>query len=358
MNGQLGKNYLENYLKSTDNLFNKYLQKKITEATNIGNITREVTQRFSNTARKGKKIRGSLVVLGYKACGGKNDKEILDMSLFIELAHTGLLVHDDIQDQAGMRRGLPSINKQFEVIGEKAKLGNRAKQYGEAMAINAGILAYFLALDKLMSGKFPTTELVEVGKLFAEYITKVAHGQSLDVSNMFVKDANEKELLNILRYKTAEYTGVLPLLAGARLAGLTDVKRIEALKKYGLSLGWAFQIQDDILGTFGNQKELGKDVGGDIREGKITLLVLHLEKNGTAEQRSQMKNILGNPKATFEDIITIQKIMRDSGSLEYVTNLGWKHVRQGMRQTSVITKDKKLKEILESLLYFMMERTL
>ena len=226
------------------------------------------------------------------------------------------------------------------------------------MAINAGILAYFLALDKLMSGKFTTTSLVEAGKLFSEYITKVAHGQSLDVSNMFIKDANEKELLNILRYKTAEYTGVLPLLVGAKLAGLTDIRRIESLKKYGLSLGWAFQIQDDILGTFGNQKELGKNVGSDIREGKITLLVLHLAKNGTDEQKSLMKKILGNSKATFKDIKTIQKVMRESGSLEYVTNLGWKHIRQGMKQTSKITKDKKLQEILESLLYFMMERTL
>jgi geranylgeranyl diphosphate synthase type I len=226
------------------------------------------------------------------------------------------------------------------------------------MGINVGISAYFLAWDKLLSSKFPASRLVKTGTMCADYITRTAHGQSLDVSNIFVKNTREKELLNILKYKTAEYTGVFPLLAGATLAGLKDKKKLIAMRKYGLYLGWAFQIQDDILGTFGNERKLGKSVGIDIAEGKVTLLALHLIKHGTKEQKILLKKLLGKKNISKKDVAKIQNAFMKAGSYDYVKNLGWEYVEKGRKIIPQITKEKKLTKILDSFVSYMMERTL
>jgi len=226
------------------------------------------------------------------------------------------------------------------------------------MAINIGASAYFLALDKLLSSKFPAERLIGVGKLYAKYVSRTTYGQILDTSNIFIKNANQEELLNILKYKTAEYTGVFPLLAGATLAGLKDKKKLSALRKYGLYLGWAFQIQDDILGTFGDEKELGKSVGIDIAEGKVTLLALHLIKHGTKEQKKLFKDLLGKKKINRKDVINVQNTFKKAGSYNYVVNLGWEYVKKGRKIIPQITKDKKMTKILDSFISYMMERTL
>jgi len=358
MSQNLAKKYLEDYLKKTDPLFEKYLQGKIKEAKQIGQIPADILQKFSQIARKGKKVRGFLVVLGYELAGGKNKKEILNASLFIELVHAGLLVHDDIQDQDVIRRGIPTIHTQYENIGKNLKLGKLSKHYGESMGINAGTSAYFLAWDKLLSSKFPSDRLVKTGLLCGNYITRTAHGQSLDASNMFIKNTKESELLNILKYKTAEYTGIFPLLAGATLAGLKDKKRLSALRKYGLYLGWAFQIQDDILGTFGDEKKLGKSVGIDIAEGKVTLLALHLIKHGTKKQKKLFKELLGKKNITKKNVKDAQTAFKEAGSYDYVNNLGWEYVKKGRKVIPQITKDKKMTKILDSFISYMMERTL
>lgn len=356
MDGEVGKNFLTDYLKKTGPIFERYLVQKISEVKEIGELPSALLSSLSKITRKGKKIRGSLVVLGYKAAGGTDEKAILDASLSIELIHAGLLVHDDIQDRDDIRRGLPTIHKEFSDLGQKARLGKESAHYGLAMGINAGISAYFLGYDKLLESNFPEERLTKAARITADYILRVSHGQALDVANVLINNINQEELLNILKYKTAEYTGVLPLLIGASLAGKSDRLYLKALKEYGLSLGWAFQIQDDILGAFGNEETLGKPVGSDFREGKVTLLMLHLAKHGTPEQKRTQQQILGNKKISKEEISLMQQTLRDCGSLEYVKNLGWDYVKKGEKLIPSITKEAELQNIFRSLLYFMMER--
>lgn len=356
--GQLGKEFLLDYLKKTDPLFKKYLDTKVREAGKVGELPADLINAFSDIARKGKKIRGSLVVLGYKAAGGRDEEEILDTSLFIELIHSGLLVHDDIQDRDTIRRGLPTIHKKFEEKGRELGLGGESKHYGISVALNAGISAYFLGFDKLLENGFPRRRLVKAARVTADYITRVTHGQALDVSNNIITNKSEDELLNILKYKSAEYTGVLPLLVGAILAGREDEKYLSAIREYGLCLGWAFQIQDDILGAFGDEQKLGKSVGIDIKEGKVTLLMLHLAKQGNSSQKKFLQHVLGNKNITKADVERMQQILKDAGSYDYVVNLGWSYVRRGEKIIPTITDNKKLQAIFRSLLYFMMERTM
>lgn len=354
--GDLGKQYLKEYLAKTDLLFEEFLQKKIVEATSISNIPAELLKRFLETARRGKKIRGSLVVLGYEACGGTDHDAILDASLFIELFHAGVLVHDDFMDRDHLRRGLPTIHEQFKDIGKSRNVKHDPLHYGNAMEVNVGDAAYYLSWEKLMASSFLPDRLVDAGKIYADYIVRVVHGQVLDITTTSIKSITENDVLKVLRYKAAEYTGVLPLLVGATLSGENDEKRLTAIKNYGLAFGWAFQIQDDVLNIFGNEDDSGKPVGSDIREGKNTLLMLHLHQHGTDEQRAFQKRVLGNPNITNDDVLNMREMLKAAGSYQYVVDLGWKYVKEGKKVISQITENSKLKTILESLIVYMMER--
>lgn len=354
--GDLGKQYLKEYLAKTDPLFEEYLQKKIEEAATIGKIPAELLKRFLATARRGKKIRGALVMLGYEACGGKDRDAILDASLFIELFHAGVLVHDDFMDRDHLRRGLPTIHEQFKDIGKSLNVKHDPLHYGNAMEVNVGDAAYYLSWEKLMASSFPPDRLVDAGKIYADYIVRVVHGQVLDITTTSIQSITEKDILKVLRHKAAEYTGVLPLLVGATLAGEKDKEILQSMKDYGIAFGWAFQIQDDVLNIFGNEDDSGKPVGSDIREGKNTLLMLHLHRHGTDEQRAFQKRVLGNPNITKDDVIKMREILKTSGSYQYVVDLGWKYVKEGKKAIPHITTNPELRTILESLITYMMER--
>lgn len=354
--GKIGEDYIKNYIRESAPVYEKYLKEKIRDAKQLGSLPAQLLTDFSEIAQKGKRVRGALVVLGYEAAGGLDHQEILEASLSIELIHSGLLVHDDIQDNDDIRRGVPTIHKRFEAKGYAKGLGQISKHYGISMAINAGISAYFLGMDKLMYSDFPSDRVVQAGRITTDYVNRVAHGQALDVSNLFVNNINQDELLNILKYKSAEYTGVLPLLVGATLAGEKRAKYLSYLVQYGLSLGWAFQIQDDLLGTFGEEAKLGKSVGIDLKEGKVTLLVLHLAKHGNKKQRDRLKQIFGNKHLKNSDVEDFKKMLKDVGSYDYVLNMGWDYVKKAEKYIPKITDDPKLSEIFRSLLYFMMQR--
>lgn len=353
---KLAKQYLAEYLKKTNPLFEKYLQEKIKQAQSMGKIPGELVKNYAAMARRGKKIRGALIVLGYQIGGGKDLESIYDTSLFIELFHTGILAHDDFMDQDNLRRGLPTLHKQFEKLGTKFKLSVLSTHYGESMAVNAGDFAFYLSWQKLLNGNFSPERLLRAGKIYADYIICLAEGQALDISNVNFENITEQGILKVIRYKTAEYTGVLPLLVGATLAGMDNERKIQALRNYGLALGWAFQIQDDILGTYGDEEKTGKPLGSDLREGKITLLTFHLMKQGTGKQRLYIKKLLNDKKVTEKDLLKTRKMLKEAGSYDYVVKLGWKYVEKGKQVIPVVTQNQRLKMILESLLIYMMER--
>lgn len=355
--GEIGKKYLKEYIADTEKLFNDFAKAKINEAGEIGEFPKDITQIFFDTAAHGKRIRGALVTLGYKVAGGIDLESILDTSLFVELLHAGLLVHDDIQDQADKRRGLTSVHKQIEQIGKNLGTVSDPKFFGQSMAILPGDLTFYYSWEKLLNGNFPQKNIIKAGKIYADYTIRVAHGQILDILGVETKRIAEKDILNVLRYKSAEYTGVLPLLAGAALGGLKDKQKTEALKAYGLAFGWAFQIQDDTLDLYATEEKLGKPIGGDLKEGKNTLFILHLSKHGTKKQKEFMKQVLGNRDITKADIEKMRKILKDCGSYDYVIDLGWRYVEEGKKHISKITDDRELQDIFESLIVYMMERT-
>jgi geranylgeranyl diphosphate synthase type I len=355
MSANLGKQYLVDYSQKTNPLLLAYLEEKIVEAGEISKVPAELLKRFLGIAQKGKRLRGGLVKLAYEACGGKDEKEILSMSWFVELFHAGLLVQDDVMDRDHLRRGVKTIHKQFEDIGRAIKIDS-SEHYGESMAMCSGDIAFYLSWEKLIESKFPVEILINAAKVYVKYALGVVHGQVLDITNVAIKNLSERDILKVLRYKTAEYTGVMPLLIGATLAGEKNKKKLKAFEEYGLALGWSFQIQDDILGLYGEEEKLGKPIGSDLKEGKMTLLMLHLLKHGNAKQKAFQKKILGKQKINKEEVKKMRKIVKEAGSYGYVVKMSKKYVQQGKKQVPLMTKDRKLQAVFEALLNYIIER--
>ncbi len=356
MSSNLAVNYLKEYSPFKEKFLDKYINEKLPEAKKLGVISEDQLKRFLEMSKEGKGIRGALVTLGYEACGGTDKETILDTSIFMELFHAAILIHDDVEDSSPLRRKLPTIHKQYESFGKKLSVRTEYKHYGEAMAINVGDIGYFMSYEKLINSNFPVGLVNRALRIYSKYAIRLAHGQALDITTLPIEHINEEEILNILMSKSGEYTCILPLTIGATLAGVTEHKKLKAIEQYGTSLGWAFQILDDILGLFGDEAITGKPATSDLTEGKNTLLMLHLSKNGTAKQKAFQKRVFGNPNTTLEEIEKMRQILKDAGSYDYVINKGWKYVKEGKKYIPQITADKKYQDILESLLVFMMER--
>jgi geranylgeranyl diphosphate synthase type I len=354
--GDLGKSFLKSYIEKTDSRIVSYFERKIAEAMTVGDIPAKLLSSYVETVRRGKRIRGALVTLGYHLAGGKDEEAIIDASIAIELFHAGVLVHDDIMDRDNLRRGLPTMHKQFEKLGNSIGLEEDAEHYGISQAINLADAAYYMSWQTLLESGFSNDNIVTAGKIYADYVLRVVHGQVLDVTNLAIRQTTEEKILNVLKYKTAEYTGVMPLLFGAALAGQTDKAVTDAIVKYGLAFGWAFQIQDDILGVYGQEEEFGKPIGNDIREGKNTLLTLYVQQHGTDDHKKFLEYCMGNQDISLEDVKKVREIMKECGSYQHVYDLGWKYVEEGKAEVDTLTSDEEIRKILTSLIVYMMER--
>ena len=320
MTGSIGKQYLKDYLVNSGPLFEKYLQKKIDEAGKISKIPAELLKRFLETARRGKKIRGALTVLGYEACGGKDRMAILDAGLSIELLHAGLLVHDDFMDQDKLRRGLPSLHEQFSKFGGEEKVKADYHHYGETMAVIAGDAAFYLSWETLLQSSFPPDRLARAGEVYAKYVVRTAYGQAMDLSNTPLTGLNNDYLLSVLRLKSAEYTGVLPLLLGAALAGETSEKRLKAIESFGLAFGWAFQIQDDLLDITADESKFGKFVGGDLVEGKKTYLFVKAFEVSSGSEKEMLRKVIRNKGIKKNEVVKYKSLYEKLGVIENSKN--------------------------------------
>lgn len=357
MNGDTGKNYLKEYIKSIKPILNEYLVMEEEKAKDVGWLPSNAVKHFNDLVAEGKGIRGCLVCLGYEANGGKDLKSIYDTSTFVELFHSGVLVHDDFMDRDNIRRGVETLNSVYKKYGEKINVKTDYTHYGNAMAVSLGDAALFMSWEKLLSGNFSAERLMAAGKLYAKYVIRLAHGQMLDITSGADVDISEKEILQILWTKSGEYTSLMPMMVGATLANEVDAEQYTAIENYARCFGWAFQIQDDYLGIFGEEAETKKPITSDLREGKNTLFMYHLRKLGNKDQLEFQKAVLGKEDVSKEEVYKMRNILRDSGTMDHVLKMGWDYVNEGKKYIKGITSDTRLQEVFESLLIFMMERT-
>ncbi len=305
------------------------------------------------TLRGGKRIRAILMIVGYKMMGGKND-EIIKASSSLELIQSYLLIHDDIMDESDLRRGKDTVHKIYEKKHLKNGFGGRPIRFGESMAIIAGDLANAYAMEILSSSDFPAELKVKAIHKLNEIIEYTGYGQIIDIYSGALDEFKEEDLILLHKYKTARYTIEGPLALGIILAG----KEPEGIENYAIPVGIAFQLQDDILGLFGSEEEIGKPVTSDLAEGKKTLLIIKALENASNEDRKIIMQALGNPAVTYEQLEKVREIVRRTGSLDYSKNLAKKMVEEAKDYLKGIeVEDEEMRDFLLWLADYMISRS-
>lgn len=258
----------------------------------------------------GKRLRPALVYYAYQACGGPSDEEALPLALSTELLHTYLLIHDDIMDHAEVRRGQPAAHVRFRNAHRTRGFHGDAQDFGHSVAILLGDLAHTWAVE--LAGRAGAAR-PEVARCFAAMSEEVIGGQYLELLVAQRRAASEAELTRVLRLKSGCYTAERPVQLGALLAGAPPAV-VEELSRYGSAVGEAFQLQDDLLGMFGDAATVGKPVGDDLREGKFTFLIHHALAAAPPDRRAALEAALGNPGVTAEEVARVQAILEETGA--------------------------------------------
>ena len=272
----------------------------------------------------GKRLRPIFSYVGYLGTGAVPNQSIIDASASLELVHVCALMHDDVMDGSDTRRGAPSIHRAFEALHKSEQLQGSAEQYGISAAILLGDLALIWSAKALHNSGISAETLIRAQAMYDEMRIELMAGQYLDIHEGALATQSVERSLKVARYKSGKYTIERPLHFGAALGSATPVELQSIYSAYGLPLGEAFQLRDDVMGVFGDPQETGKPAGDDIREGKRTVLMAKafqkLEHGDTAGAKT-LASALGNPSLSSEDVERVRSIITDSGALAELERL-------------------------------------
>jgi len=262
----------------------------------------------------GKRLRPAFAYWGYRGAGGPDRDEIVAAVAALELVQASALIHDDVMDGSDTRRGEPAVHRRFADTHRGAGWHGDAESFGTAAAILLGDLCLVWS-DELLhgSGVDPVT-LARARPVFDEMRTEVTLGQYLDVQTQAAGHTSTARASLIARYKSGKYTIERPLLFGAALAG-APAALAAAYSGYGLPLGEAFQLRDDVLGVFGDPAVTGKPAGDDLREGKRTYLVAAALEAVDDAGRAEIERRLGDPALDPAGVDRLRGLIESSGAL-------------------------------------------
>ncbi len=261
----------------------------------------------------GKRIRPIMMCLGYKAAGGNNYDKIIKTSVSIELIHAFLLMHDDIIDRDDLRHGKKTVHARYRDYNKRILLNNNAEHFGQSIAIVLGDFIYSLGNQVIFESEFEPERIIRALNKLQSIVGMTCVGEVQDVYLEYKSEATDKEILAMYENKTAKYTFEGPLQLGAILAGADDIF-CDKLSAYAIPVGIAFQIRDDILGVFGDEKKTGKSAHSDIEEGKKTFMVNCAYKSANSNQKKILDSSLGNKDISVEGIKMFQEIIVDTGA--------------------------------------------
>ncbi|MFQ5690021.1 MAG: polyprenyl synthetase family protein [Gemmatimonadota bacterium] len=274
----------------------------------------------------GKRLRPALVYHAYRACGGAAVDVVMPLAMSLELLHAYLLIHDDIMDHAEMRRGLPAAHAQFREQHRELGWSGDPGDFGRSMAILLGDLAHAWAVELYTEAvrreerASSRADRDALDRAFSEMSEEVVLGQYLEMMAPHGRDPSEEELLRILRLKSGRYSVERPIQLGALLADAAE-PTLRAFARYGVAIGDAFQLQDDVLGVFGEAASVGKPVGSDLKEGKHTFLIHHTLRNAAPKEARRLRELLGRADLSGEEIGSAQAIIRATGGLAAVEEM-------------------------------------
>ncbi|WP_224487830.1 polyprenyl synthetase family protein [Robertkochia flava] len=285
----------------------------------------------------GKRLRPTLTLVTADLFGG-NHQEALDAALAVEIFHNFSLVHDDIMDDAPLRRGKQTVHEKWDI--------NTGILSGDAMLI----LAY-----QLFENYEPET-FSALARLFSKTAIEVCEGQQYDVDFENRDDVSIEEYLKMITYKTAVLLGA-SLKMGAIIAGAKE-EEARSIYDFGIHLGIAFQIMDDYLDAFGDQETFGKQVGGDIIENKKTYLYLKTLENLSKDDATQLEHLYSiNPEDPTDKVHSVKELMVSSGAAELTQQAIASYTNKALEILSTLGQDEEKKAILKGFAHSLMKRT-
>jgi geranylgeranyl diphosphate synthase type I len=293
----------------------RFLAEKRKEAEGVSPEVFEYVGMTTKHAHAGKMMREIGMILAYKAMGGKDEGAIARASTALTMLQAYLLIHDDIMDSAETRRKNLSAWAEFREFHKKNFRSGHQK-FGESVAIVAGDLFEAWAVQILSSARFAPEASNKALKAYAEAVQMTGYGQYLDIYTGELPVTTEETVERIHKYKTAIYTVDLPLRLGFIFANAKE-KDLEALWDFTLPLGIAFQMTDDIIDLYGDPEKLGKAIGGDIREGKKTIMLLYTLEHAELNELTFLKQAIANPNITPDDINYVKGIIKRAGGCDY-----------------------------------------
>ena len=264
--------------------------------------------------RGGKRLRPAFAYWGYRGAGGPDGDAIVAAVSSLELVQASALMHDDLIDRSDTRRGEPSVHRRFEVKHTVRGWRGSPTAFGDSAAVLLGDLAMVWSDELLHTSGIESGGLARARPVFDEMRTELTVGQYLDVLAQATGDTSVEQAGKIARYKAAKYTVERPLLLGAALAGAPD-RVAAAYSAYGLPLGEAFQMRDDVLGVFGDPAQTGKPAGDDLREGKRTFLVAVSLTGLDGAGRAALEKGLGDPGLDDDGVRRLRGLIQESGAL-------------------------------------------
>lgn len=347
------------YKKRLDVFLREYFREKIKEAKASDPLAKEAVEMIADfTMSSGKRIRPAFIYYAYLASGGKDSDKIVKASMSMELTHSFLLIHDDIIDKDEKRHGIATIHESYKKIARSLSRGKEAEHFGNSMAMLSGDMAAAMANQIIFTSSFSSEIIICALNKLQEIVYTIVPGEMLDVVLEFRGRATEKEILRMYEGKTSSYSFEGPLHLGTILSGSKDQKILKVYSRYATPLGKAFQIRDDILGVFGDERKLGKPVGSDITEGKQTLLVIKALKCGNRKQKRIIKSYLGKKDLSRNELEEFRKVIKETGSLDYSQKIAEKFVSESLDALSEIDfKNQEAKKFFEGIARYMISRS-
>ena len=351
-----------NFIDIIDSQLFRFLGEKRDDMAEISPDLTPLLDYSSALLTGGKRFRARFCYWGWRAVAGDRDTPeppdhyAYTLATALEVFHAAALVHDDIMDRSDTRRGRPAAHRHFETHHADSGFAGDPPHYGESAALMIGdlLLAWSseLVTEALSYVRSPSV-IAGTRREFHRMWNEVTMGQYLDIHEesawpTISDDERFHRAMRVVTFKSAKYSMEAPLLLGASLADASD-DQLRQLATFGLPLGVAFQLRDDMLGVFGNPEETGKPAGDDLREGKRTVLVALAEASMPSGVRGVFNDMLGNPDVTDEQVQVMQQTLRDSGAVDKVEKIIGESVERALGSLDTADIDTAAREELRRL---------
>jgi len=344
---------MSKYKKRIDKKLQDYFSPLINQQ-----FTGEVNKRMNILIKEfvsngGKRIRPIFAIMTYLS-KGNIDKldDVIKVSLSLELLHNGTLVHDDIMDKSELRRGKPAYHIAFQKWYD-SKYKREYDNFGVAMGILGGDALMTLGLLQILNSSFSEKIKNRLCEIYARSFVELIEGQALDMEIAFRK-TNLEEYYEMISGKTAS------LFRACAEMGCTMCESDDSFKnnfvKFMNCIGYAFQIQDDILGTFGSVEKFGKPVDSDIKEGKSTILTIYAYQKANEEQIKILNNVLGKEDASDEEVDNVRKVFIETGAKKYAEEVAQDWINKAKIYLEKLNLKGEPKDFFEGIVNYIINR--